>query len=292
MNAVIRATATDANGNTSAFSDAATVGADSNRDGVPDSQQNGNIGANNLSFPDALNPGDPSHGIPPAFVSLSAPEAQGIYDVWSTPDPDPNHQQGPPANTQFPFGFVSFSLFGVDAPPAPVRVTLTLPDTGITPTSYWRYVQPQGDQPGHWYQWDYDSVSDTGAVLPGQIDPHTNQVVGSGQIVLYFVDGRRGDDDGVDNGFIVDAGSPGFADPYTVTTTADSGPGSLRQAILNANANPGSDITFDLPGSGPQTIQLLSPLPAVTANVTIDGSTEPGYSGTPLVVLDGSQAGA
>ena len=28
---------------------------------------------------------------------------------------------------------------------------------------------------------------------------------------------------------------------FTVTTTADSGPGSLRQAILNANANAGAD---------------------------------------------------
>ena len=38
---------------------------------------------------------------------------------------------------------------------------------------------------------------------------------------------------------------------YTVTTTADSGAGSLRQAILDANANAGADtIAFDIPGSG------------------------------------------
>ena len=32
------------------------------------------------------------------------------------------------------------------------------------------------------------------------------------------------------------------ATPFTVTMTADSGVGSLRQAILDANANPGADI--------------------------------------------------
>src|SRR5438132_7471692 len=42
---------------------------------------------------------------------------------------------------------------------------------------------------------------------------------------------------------------------FTVTNTNDSGPGSLRQAILSANVNPGLDsITFNIPGSGVRTI--------------------------------------
>ena len=54
---------------------------------------------------------------------------------------------------------------------------------------------------------------------------------------------------------------------FTVTTTADSGPGSLRQAILDANANPGLDtITFAIgaPGSQ-QTIQPTTALPSITS---------------------------
>ena len=40
---------------------------------------------------------------------------------------------------------------------------------------------------------------------------------------------------------------------YTVTTTANSGAGSLRQAILDANANPGADtITFAIGAIGSQ----------------------------------------
>ena len=46
---------------------------------------------------------------------------------------------------------------------------------------------------------------------------------------------------------------------FTVTSTSDSGAGSLRQAILDANANPGSDtIVFAIPGSGVQTITAAS----------------------------------
>ena len=42
-------------------------------------------------------------------------------------------------------------------------------------------------------------------------------------------------------------------------------PGSLRQAILDANANPGADtIAFNIPGSGVHTIAPLSGLPPVT----------------------------
>ena len=78
-----------------------------------------------------------------------------------------------------------------------------------------------------------------------------------------------------------------------VTNTNDSGPGSLRQAILNANTLLGiPTITFAIPGSGVQTIHPLTPLPTITTSVTIDGTSQPGYVGTPLIVVDGSLAGA
>src|SRR6185312_1714267 len=77
-----------------------------------------------------------------------------------------------------------------------------------------------------------------------------------------------------------------------VVNTKDSGPGSLRQAILDVNANSGTDvITFDIPGTGTQTIQPLSPLPWITNAVTIDGWSQPGFAGTPLIEINGSLAG-
>lgn len=60
------------------------------------------------------------------------------------------------------------------------------------------------------------------------------------------------------------------ADPLSVGNTNDSGPGSLRQAILYANSLGGSShtITFALP-AGSQAINLLTPLPAVTGPLVL-----------------------
>jgi len=81
---------------------------------------------------------------------------------------------------------------------------------------------------------------------------------------------------------------------FTVTTTADSGAGSLRQAITDANtAGAGNTVAFAIPGSGPHTIAPSSALPLVGAdNTTIDGCTQPGAdcSALPLTLkirLDG-----
>src|SRR5262249_38730947 len=53
-----------------------------------------------------------------------------------------------------------------------------------------------------------------------------------------------------------------------VTTLADAGPGSLRQAIFLANATPGDDtITFAVTG----TINLASALPDLSSNIDIQG---------------------
>ena len=66
---------------------------------------------------------------------------------------------------------------------------------------------------------------------------------------------------------------------FTVTNANDSGAGSLRQAILDANATvPPDDIVFAIPGSGVHTIALASALPPITRQVLIDGYTQPGSS--------------
>jgi hypothetical protein len=82
---------------------------------------------------------------------------------------------------------------------------------------------------------------------------------------------------------------------FLVSNVADSGPGSLRQAILDANAHSGADVIDFAIGSGAQTIAVGSttgtPLPTITDSVTIDGTSQPGYSGTPLIELDGTSAG-
>ncbi len=80
---------------------------------------------------------------------------------------------------------------------------------------------------------------------------------------------------------------------FPVTSIADSGPGSLRAAILNANANPGPDtISFAIPGSFLHTIAPASALPQITDPVAIDGTTQPGYAAdAPVIELSGASVG-
>ncbi len=81
---------------------------------------------------------------------------------------------------------------------------------------------------------------------------------------------------------------------FWVTNANDSGSGSLRQAITDANATPGLDtINFQIPGTGAHTISPGSALPSITDLVVIDGTTQPGFSGSaPVIELNGSGAGA
>ncbi len=86
---------------------------------------------------------------------------------------------------------------------------------------------------------------------------------------------------------------------YTVTNTNDTGNGSFRWAILEANANAGADtVEFNIPGSGPHTIQPLSALPTLSESVVIDGYSQldavPATASNPAVLqiaVDGASLG-
>lgn len=78
---------------------------------------------------------------------------------------------------------------------------------------------------------------------------------------------------------------------YVVTTTADSGTGSFRDAIKQANSHTGTDtINFKI-GSGIKSIQTLSGMPYISGSVIIDATTQPGYAGKPLIELRGDKSG-
>lgn len=84
---------------------------------------------------------------------------------------------------------------------------------------------------------------------------------------------------------------------FTVNTTSNTDDGtcnpshcSLREAINAANALGGPDIiAFSIGAGGSQRIDVAgSPLPTITAPLTIDGTTQPGYATTPLIEIDGT----
>jgi trimeric autotransporter adhesin len=85
-----------------------------------------------------------------------------------------------------------------------------------------------------------------------------------------------------------------YAATIVVTSVSDSGRGTLRQAILRANATPGADtITFSFPWGGVTTITPLYELPAITDTVTINGRINKSGvpRGAPTVELDGTMVG-
>jgi len=85
---------------------------------------------------------------------------------------------------------------------------------------------------------------------------------------------------------------------YTVTNSASSGAGSLRQAILDANSNPGKDfIHFAIPTSDPGystplgvwfiRLTLVLPMLEDPAGVVIDGTTQPGsHPNLPGIIIE------
>jgi hypothetical protein len=115
---------------------------------------------------------------------------------------------------------------------------------------------------------EYDPVASTAiAISPQSVDVVNNQ--------------EQGDE------------PPAPGSSFVVTNTNDSGTGSLRQAILNANNTAGVDnITFNIPGAGPHTITPAAALPTVSDPVLIDATTQPGFAGSPVIVLNGAGAGA
>ena len=84
---------------------------------------------------------------------------------------------------------------------------------------------------------------------------------------------------------------PGWSSTILVTNTADSGPGSFRQALVTASTNPGPNmIAFQISGKAPYTIMPATALPAITAPVVIDATTQTNYAGAPVVQLDGASS--
>jgi CSLREA domain-containing protein len=100
--------------------------------------------------------------------------------------------------------------------------------------------------------------------------------------------------------FDCDGGGPKqYEGTLVVNTTDDDDDGacdpkhcSLREALVRSNSLAGEDIiAFRIPGRGPHTIQPDYELPWVWDPVIIDGTTQPGFKGNPIIELDGSNAG-
>jgi CSLREA domain-containing protein len=83
-----------------------------------------------------------------------------------------------------------------------------------------------------------------------------------------------------------DTGDTPDANPGNGVCDDGGGNCTLRAAIEEANANPGADtINFSI-GAGAQTISPASALATITEALTLDGTTQPGFGGTPIIEID------
>jgi hypothetical protein len=87
--------------------------------------------------------------------------------------------------------------------------------------------------------------------------------------------------------FIVNSTGDG-ADSDTADGVCNDGTGNctLRAAIMQANATPGTDTINFAIGSGLQTIRPTAQLPVISDPLVIDATTQPGFAGQPIIELD------
>lgn len=151
--------------------------------------------------------------------------------------------------------------------------------------------------------WDNEADNNPSAVCPNFAVPWDTTfqlgILNGGLNALYFSGNNYGLS-GLNNPTLIQVAASdcnnGSSD-IAVTNTNDEGPGSLRQAIVCANAQPGYNrIVFNLIGNGPDTIRVGETsgfeLPSIFEDSTfIDGTTHPAFGNngdfSPKVVLDG-----
>ncbi|MCB0116151.1 MAG: hypothetical protein KDD84_18755, partial [Caldilineaceae bacterium] len=195
--------------------DGAPNSGDGNDDGIPDKAQ-----MNVASLPSPIT-GE--------YITLVASPNMKLTNVGFAATPSVGGDTLPD-DVEFSLGFPTFSVSGMGAGGSAVVTLYVTDSSGIN--SYRKYDSING-----WYKFLYDDATATGAELL------------SNRILLYFVDGGRGDSDLSANGIVTDPGGPVYERPSYDLTVAVSGGGSVSQPAgtfvegtvltLTATADPG-----------------------------------------------------
>jgi len=192
--------------------DSAPNGGDGNSDGTSDSEQ-----ANVASLPN-IEDG--------RYVTFVSPDGTSLGNVSAINNPSPGDA---PSGVEFPIGFFDFTVSGI-ASGGKVTVELLLP-SGVNVKSYYKHGPTSDDPSAHWYPFKWDGQTDTGAKF------------WTDRVMLYFVDGERGDDDLSENGEIVEPGAPTLI--LNRPPVADAGP----DQTVEQESDEGTLVTLNGSGS-------------------------------------------
>ncbi len=194
---------------------------DGNGDGTPDNQQ-----ANVASFQDENDD----------YVTMASDGGDLVSVAVNTAPDDPSR----PDDVNFSRGLFSYSINcpgGVCA--TPVQVTVTL-HAGDNPETWYKFGPEPGNTSDHYYEFLFNAADNTGAQISGNT------------VVLNFVDGGRGDADGVVNGVIVDPGGPGVASEETDTDSDSDSESGDDSGTSGGGSSSGSssddDKWYDISG--------------------------------------------
>jgi hypothetical protein len=212
----------------------------------------------------------------------------------------------------------------IDALDLPQASTVTTPTgaysfTGLSfGTTYYVVVDSRAlGAPNVWAEQTYATANAASATAAGGFTTTTGALFGGRErsgsgtsddalsltaaehVTKVLLDGA-GSAGGVDFGFSFNAITSARDGDDDLLSADRSVQGSLRQFIQNANAIPNASFgggvevrtsNFSI-GSGPRTIVLTSALPAITDAIVLDAGTQDGFSGTPLIELNGAGMGS
>jgi PKD repeat protein len=175
----------------------ATFDVDSDADGISDAEEDAGPNGGNGNFD---NEQDSDQEYVATFhtqdganyVTLESEAGTTLADCSAFSTPSAN---GAPSDVTFPYDFFNFTINGVGVGNGTTLI-LYLP-AGANINTYWEYGSTPANTNPHWYEFMYESSTQTGAEINGN------------KITLHFIDGQRGDDDITADGIIIDQGGPG-----------------------------------------------------------------------------------
>ncbi len=263
------ATFTDTAGHTSGLSACEAIGTypDTDGDGAPD-PFDAVIGAQS----------DPTKAVvvtdSESLLALSVVPLDEQTGVGGGTLTDVNVVDAPAPTDGFtlPYGTITFTVEGLELGGSTVVSLTTIEgEAAMVGDSYWKYgPETKGGTP-HWYRFDLDESTHTGAQVGEPVD-----VPGLGtrrSFNLYLTDGARGDTNGFTDGRIVDPGGPAIV---TAAPPPDPGVSGSAPTTPVASTDPGASPapTSTLP-SAPTPEPTSTPTPAPIGERGVLGSSVP-----------------